>query len=123
LAYSNFIKNAEKLKSKVPLEKTDEKKVINYAKEKGHWALKLSILGERGFPDISIFTNKGRVFFVEMKRRGCKKKLTINQKKKRNKLQSLGFSYYVCDTFNEAKSIIDNATGFERIFYYPWKSQ
>ncbi len=59
-------------------------------------ALKVKVLGLRGFPDRLILLPKGIVFFVEFKRRKTGR-LSAQQKKFRIWLAKLGFSVYVID--------------------------
>ncbi len=105
---SEFIVNARKAvrKSKRIMETDIETPFVSYCKTKGCKALKLRLIGLRGFPDRSIFCPGGRVFFIEFKRKG--KKQTGPQKLWQRILEELGFEYYVCNDLDKAKGILDN---------------
>lgn len=51
------------------LERTTETKVSEYAEAKGCLALKLNVMGRRGWPD-RLYIYKGQVLFIEFKRLG-----------------------------------------------------
>lgn len=60
----------------------------------------------KGFPDLFIFLEDKNCFFVELKY--GKNNLDNSQKEKKEKLEMLGFNYYVVYDFNEFKKIIEN---------------
>ena len=108
MSTSEFIANARKAikKAKETTEVDIENPFVSYCKTKGCKALKLRLIGLRGFPDRSIFCPGERIFFIEFKRKG--KKQTANQKLWQRILEGLGFEYYVCDDLDKAKDILDD---------------
>lgn len=57
-----------------------------------------------GVPDLQIIT-QGKTFFIEMKT--PKGKQTPTQKEMQNKIQTLGFDYFVCRSFEEFQNIVN----------------
>jgi hypothetical protein len=72
-----------------------EKYAARVAKRHGCWPLKLAMLGGRGWPDHTIFT-EGRVVFIEYKVPGGK--FQPLQKLIHRKLKGYGFLVAVCST-------------------------
>jgi|TARA_R110000803_G_scaffold116981_1_gene185536 Holliday junction resolvase len=86
------------------LEKTIEKQVCDYAKQKGWLVYKFVSPGQRGVPD-RIFLREGSCFFIEFKATG--KKPSKLQWRKINELRDIGFDVYVIDKVHEGKIIVD----------------
>lgn len=87
-------------------ESDDEKDFVRWClKEKRCIALKLIILGKRGFPDRTILTPGPRVLFVEMKRGDGA--LSPQQRLLFSSLRGLGFTVEVCYSFTEAKTALE----------------
>lgn len=86
-------------------ESTIEKKVCDYAKEKGWLCFKFMSLSNRGVPD-RMFMKLGIVFFIEFKSPG--KKPTKFQLLQINKIAQSGIMVFVCDDIDQGKQIIDN---------------
>jgi len=66
-------------------------------------ALKLVLMGLRGFPDRTILAEGGKIFFIEFKSPG--EQLKPNQVNWKKTLTKLGFKFYVCYSSAEAKKI------------------
>lgn len=84
-------------------ESTIEKAVINGAKSKGWWCLKLYVLNHAGFPDRLCLASGQRIKFVEFKAPG--KKARILQIYVIKKLKRLGFEVHVIDSIEEGKQL------------------
>ncbi len=108
MSVNQFLSNATKTnkrKSK-KLEVNTEDKFRDYAKTQGCLALKLALLGLRGFPDRTIVCPGGRIFFIEFKRTS-KEKLSTNQEKWKRKLEGFGFEFYTMHDLEESKQVLD----------------
>lgn len=92
-------------KAEVVLEVDIENPFVKYAKSCGCWAVKLRIIGLKGFPDRTVLCKGGRVFFIEFKRKD--KGLSPTQKPIRKTLIGLGFKYFVCDEIGQAEKHLD----------------
>ena len=82
-----------------------EKAVCEYAKSKNILTLKMSIPGQRGWPDRQILMGSGYTFFIEFKAPGGK--LGLHQIEKITALKYRGFSVYIVDDIKEGKMLID----------------
>lgn len=71
----------------------------------GGVALKLVILGVRGWPDRTVLLPGGRLFFCEMKRRKVGV-VSAQQSKWGRVLRGLGFAVYVVDSDEEFDAIL-----------------
>ncbi len=108
MSINEFLSNAtktQKRKSK-KLEVNTEDKFCDYAKTQGCLALKLVLLGLRGFPDRTIVCPGGRIFFIEFKRTK-NEELSKNQEKWQDKLVGFGFEFYTFHDFKDAKQALD----------------
>lgn len=105
-AQKEFLKKAgSKIKrTKSISEKDIEDAFCDYAKTMGCKALKLVLLGLRGFPDRTILCPGGRVLFIEFKAPG--KKLSPTQKPWKRLLESFGFQYHICDQMGQAEDVL-----------------
>jgi hypothetical protein len=95
------------MKNDNPLEKVIEKTVCKYAESKGCIHYKFLSDNCRGVPDRIIITLAGDVLFVEFKRKG--KKLTPLQKVHRDKIQNNMGMYYMVDSIEDGKYMVDTA--------------
>lgn len=89
----------------IPLERTEEERIREWAKAEGGEAVKLKVDGERGFPDRTIFLPGRIVIFIEAKRR---KGGVVSPQQTRwvNKLRSWGFRAEVVKTLEEVQKIV-----------------
>lgn len=88
------------------LESEIEKRSVEYAKSIGiRNQIKLNVIGSVGWPDRVFFKN-GRTLFIEFKRPGEQPRPT--QVFKIDMLQKDGFQCEVCDSFVQAKQVLDN---------------
>lgn len=87
------------------MESKIEKKVCEYARLKGWWVWKLTILGWAGIPDRMLLKH-GKVFFIEFKAPGEKPRKL--QHAMIGKLKMNGFDAYVIDDIEEGKKIVDS---------------
>lgn len=108
MGVDRFIAKASKQRQKdlTQCELDVEKPFVAYARTRGCKALKLRLIGIRGFPDRTVICPEGRVLFIEFKRKG--KTQTGPQIRWMNILQSLGFQYFVCDSTEKAKAVLDD---------------
>lgn len=113
MSIDKFLSNASKTieKRSKPAEIDIENTYKIYAKSIGCIPVKLVLLRLRGFPDVTTLCPGGRILFIEFKKPGKKNNLSANQNKWRDKLQKLGFSYFVCDTVSQAKRALDEFLG------------
>ena len=104
---NKFISKASKtIAKKSEIAEIDiEGRYVRYAKRNGCKALKLIFLNRKGFPDRTTLCPRGRVFFIEFKKKG--KKSSPIQRTVRTMLESFGFKYYVCDKIGQAENILD----------------
>jgi hypothetical protein len=91
------------------LEKRTERNVAEYARDKGCMALKLTILGQVGWPDYLFLYPIRRVLFIEFKRVGEKPRAV--QFYIHEKLRRFGFRVEVVDDVVVGKNLIDQLTG------------
>ena len=87
------------------LEKDIEKKVCDYAKEKGMLVYKFTSPARRGVPDRLFVVNGGRIFFIEFKAPG--KLLSPAQEREHYRLAQHGVDVYTTDNTVEGCAIID----------------
>ena len=64
------------------------------------------MLSKKGWPDRTIFGPDRLLFFIEFKKPD--RSLSPHQKKWEKILTFLGFKYYICTSFAEAKQILDS---------------
>jgi hypothetical protein len=90
----------------VLLESEIERRSVEYAKSIGiRNVIKLNVIGSVGWPDRVFFKN-GRTLFIEFKRPGEQPRPT--QVFKIDMLRNDGFQCEVCDSFVQAKQVLDN---------------
>ena len=88
------------------LESDIEIRAVVYAKSIGiRNVIKLNVTGSVGWPDRVFFKN-GRALFIEFKRPGEQPRPT--QVFKMDMLRNDGFQCEVCDSFVQAKQVLDN---------------
>lgn len=87
------------------LEKTIEKKVCDYAKEKGMLVYKFTSPARIAVPDRLFITATGRVFFCEFKAPG--KKPTPAQEREHHRLREQGCAVYVIDNLEGGVSMVN----------------
>jgi len=90
-----------------PLEKDIQKRVRQYAKERGVLSYKFSSPSQRHVPDC-IFLYGGRTFYIEFKRLG--EKPTQAQALEHEKIRACEAIVYVVDNVKQGKQIIDLET-------------
>lgn len=107
MSIKNFILRATKTtKKKLEIKEVDiEHAYCKYAKNRHCLALKLIFLNKRGFPDRTTLCPRGKILFIEFKRKG--KIPTANQIKLRAILERFGFEYHICDQIGQAESTLD----------------
>jgi len=87
-------------------EKTIEQKLVKRTKELKGLCLKLSCPGYDGMPDRLVLLPKGKMGFVEVKRKGIKPRpLQIARHKL---LKGIGFKVFVLDDENQIGGILDD---------------
>jgi hypothetical protein len=89
------------------LEKAIDKKIVDYARERGWVVIKLTAAGRygtSGYPD-RLFIGFGRVFFMEMKATG--EECTELQLERHKELRQAGATVYVCDNVFAGRGIVD----------------
>lgn len=86
------------------LEKDIERKVCEYAKQKGMLVYKFSSPNHAAVPD-RMFISRGIVFFVEFKREGAKP--TPAQIREHARMTENGAMVYVIDNVNDGRYLID----------------
>ena len=85
-------------------EKQIETRLRIMVKQAGGKALKFVSPGYNGVPDRLIFMPGGRIYLVELKAPG--KKLTPLQQKRKHEFESLGFRYYVIDSYEAVEGFL-----------------
>jgi len=90
-------------------EKTLEQKLVNETKSNKGLCLKLSCPGFAGMPDRLLLFPKGRLAFVEVKRKGQVPRPL--QSSRHRLLKQLGFKVFVLDDKEQIKEIIENTLG------------
>jgi Holliday junction resolvase len=83
-----------------------EKKVVDYARSVGCWAIKLSSPARRGLPDRMVLGPQGGVVFLELKATG--KKPTKLQQEALEKLRAMGHVAVWSDDFEVCKILVDS---------------
>lgn len=86
------------------LEKQIEKKVCDYAKEKGILVYKFSSPGHAAVPD-RMFIFAGQVMFIEFKRGG--EKPTAPQEREHARIRNQDVKVFVIDDVEKGKKLID----------------
>lgn len=81
------------------LEKTLERKCVNWIEGRGGACLKVHIDGQRGFMDRLVLLD-GLVCFVELKIPGGKGRLSPQQIEWMNVMKRLNLNAFFCDDFN-----------------------
>ena len=89
------------------LERDSEDRFVRYVESLGFKAWKLRIDGQDGFPDRTVVTSWGTVYF-EFKRPG--QQLRARQWKVIADLRQIGASVFVSHSFQEAKEQLDEWT-------------
>ena len=87
------------------LERQIEQKLVREVKKQGGLAIKLVPTSFVGVPDRLILMAKGRLAFVEVKRRGEKPRNI--QKKRHEQIRRLGFKVFVLDNESQIGGLID----------------
>lgn len=87
------------------LEKQIEKKVCDYAKEKGMLCYKFTSPSRRAVPDRLFINRDGEHFYIEFKREG--EKATLAQEREHHRLRGHRVNVYVVDDVYAGKRIID----------------
>ena len=87
-------------------EKVIEQYFVAEVKKLGGIALKLNSTSMKGLPDRLILLPNGILFFAELKATG--KKARPLQKFILKKLQDLGFSFYVIDSMEQVKEVLQS---------------
>ena len=82
-----------------------EERSVAKVEAAGGVALKLVILGQKGFPDRAIFLPSGRFFLCELKRRKVGV-ISAQQSKWAGVLRGLGFAVYVISSDEEFDLIL-----------------
>lgn len=113
MSIEDFIGKATKRKKKdSEVKETDiEDHFCKFAKSNKCNALKLIMLRKKGFPDRTILCPKGRIFFIEFKKKG--ESQSAPQKAIQKILVGLGFEYHVCDQIGQAENILENFLAFD----------
>lgn len=89
-----------------PLEKDIEKKVCDYAKQRGCLVYKFTSPARRSVPDRLFIMPEGKgVFFIEFKRKGCKP--SDAQAVEIEKIRRHGVACFVVDTVALGKVTVD----------------
>lgn len=87
------------------LEATIEKKVCDYAKEKGCLVYKFTSPNRAAVPDRMLIRPDGYVFFIEFKATG--KKPTQAQEREHIRLRGHNVAVFVVDNVDQGKFVID----------------
>lgn len=87
------------------LEKSIENAVVQYAKKKDIEAVKLNGMGKRSHPDRMFLGWRGKILFIEFKRKG--ETPTPLQLHLHTRWWNLGHKVYVIDNVEDGKAIID----------------
>lgn len=78
-----------------------QRRVIADLTNRGMYVLKVTICNRPGWPDLTIFTKDGKVFFIELKDQG--KKIEPLQAIRHQELEERGFRVFVIDTWEKYK--------------------
>ncbi len=87
-----------------PLEKEIEAKIVAFAKSKGILAYKFTSPARRSVPDRMFISVTGKVFFMELKRKG--QKPTPAQAVEIDKIRAQGIQVFVVDDVEMGKTMI-----------------
>lgn len=90
-------------------EKLIEQKFVNEIKAKKGLCLKMTCPSFIGMPDRLVLLPKGKLGFVEVKRKGQKPRPI--QLSRHRLLKNLGFQVFVLDDARQIKNIIDKIVG------------
>lgn len=88
------------------LEKTIERYIVKYAKEKGIISYKFASPANRSVPDRIFINNHGMIVFIEFKNTG--KSLSKLQQFTFNKLKARGCNIHIVNSISQGQIIIDN---------------
>ena len=99
------IKQNVKPKKDDILEKEIEKTVIAYARSIGYYVRKFVSPSNRSVPDDLFLSPKGRIFFVEFKRKGHKP--TAAQMNEHVEIGKRGGKVFVIDDIDKGKKLVD----------------
>lgn len=86
-------------------ESSVEGRAKRYARSLGYWVRKFKSPGRRSAPDDIFKHPHGILFFIEFKAFGVPP--TALQLEEHNEMRAAGLVVYVCDNFDDAKTIID----------------
>ena len=89
-------------------ESSVERRFRDYCAKHGFWCLKLIPSGLIGFPDRTILGPGPTIYFIEFKT--ATGKLSPHQRAIKTTLETFGFKYYICRTYEEAKQTLVEAT-------------
>ena len=92
-------------KPPAPLEKEIEKKICDYAKQRGCYVRKFTSPNNRSVPDRLIIAPGGAVGFLEVKRGG--QKPTKAQEHEMSLLKKQGCDVWWCDSVDGGKTFVD----------------
>lgn len=87
------------------LEKQIEKKVCDYAKERGLMVYKFTSPARAAVPDRMFIRPDGRIWFCEFKRAG--QKPTPAQEREHHRLQQYKVSVFVVDSVDAGRAMVD----------------
>lgn len=87
-------------------EKRHEDELAKWLKAHGHGSERLVLPGKRGFPDRTVWLADGRTAYVEMKKPGVGR-LSIHQKRWKDKLQKLNQPWAACWSAEEAIEFVE----------------
>ena len=88
-----------------PLEKDIENRVVEFAKKEHKMLVyKFTSPARRSVPDRMFITPDGRVFFIEMKRKG--EKPTAAQAVEQDKIRAMKIPVYVVDNVETGKKVV-----------------
>jgi hypothetical protein len=83
-----------------------EDEVVNWAESRGGYALKLQIIGERGWGDRTIFLPERRLIIPELKKPGKNDGGSVNQRKWVRRLSELGFPTAFCESIDDVERLL-----------------
>jgi len=86
-------------------ERTVERFLVDSIASLGGWCPKWGGVGERGVPDRICLLPDGRVFFVEVKRKGGR--LSPSQKLVHKRMMALGAKVYTLWSKDEVRAFVD----------------
>lgn len=87
------------------LERDIEKKVCDYAKDRGYLAYKFTSPSRAAVPDRLFIGPTGHMWFVEFKQGG--KKPTPAQEREHHRLRQQGVEVWVIDSVDDGKKMVD----------------